>query len=118
MANAAITALTGTNLPTFLTGKRIAGGFGPEGNNNSWELTLPELFNMAMGGSGGMSEDWQKRGIVQAVRKNLNANGLMAAGQLIAIPIAFKVGRKVLAKPLINPTNRMLKSVGIKEVKL
>ena len=118
VANAAIGGMFGTNLPTFITGKKVGKGFGPNDQNNSWELTLPEMFNMLMGGTGGMSKDWQQRGFVEAVQRNIKANGLTAAGQMIGIPIAFKIGRKVLSKPLINPTNRALRDMGLKEVKL
>lgn len=121
VANAAILGLFGTNLPTFLTGKNVAGGFGANGNNNSWEITLPELGNMAMGGTGGIAGNFQyggETGLMAAVRKNIKDNGWNAMTQIVAVPIAFKVGRKLLAKPLINPTNRVLKQVGLDGVKL
>jgi hypothetical protein len=35
---------------------------------------------------------------------------------MVVAPIAFKVARKVLARPLINPTNRLLKSAGLASV--
>ena len=40
------------------------------------------------------------------------------AFNLIAIPVAFKVGRQVLAKPLINPVNRQIRALGVKGMKV
>jgi len=81
-------------------------------------ITIPELFSMMSGGTGGMSPSFQKStGITGSIKKNLETNGLMSLGQMIAIPIVFRMARKVLAKPLINPTNRMLKTAGL-DVKL
>ena len=117
VANAAIAGIFGTNLPTFLTGKNMLGGFGENGNNNSWEITLPELGNMLMGGKGGVADSYVG-GFPAAIRKNIKANGFSSIVQMLLIPAAFSVGRKVLAKPLINPINRAARSVGIKEVKL
>ena len=111
----------GTNLPTFLTGRNIGGGFGSNNANNSWEITLPELGNLIMGGSGGIAGSYSyggETGLMAAVRKNIKDNGWNAMTQIVAVPIAFRVGRKLLAKPLINPTNRVLKQVGLDGVKL
>jgi len=121
IANAAITGLFATNLPTFLTGRDIGGGFGANDTNNSWELTLPELANAMLGGTGGVNAKFkfnEEGGVMGAIKRNISTNGMSALTQVVAIPIAFKIGRKLLAKPLINPTNRMLKQVGLKEVKL
>ncbi len=43
-------------------------------------------------------------------------NGVKMAAQIILIPAAFKVGKKVLAKPVIRPANRMLKMRAFKGV--
>jgi len=118
VSNAALRAFTGTNIPTFLTGRKIGDAFGPNGTNNSWEFTAKELIDLAMGGGGGMSADWQKRGIAQAVKTNMKEYGGNAVATAILAPLAFNIGRKVLRKPLINPTNRALKAIGVKEVKL
>mgnify|MGYP003658435840 CR=1 FL=1 len=120
VANAAINGLFAVNLPTFVTGKNILGGFGGDNypdSNNSWEITLPELGNILMGGTGGVNKSFVG-GFPAAIRKNIRDNGFSSIVQMLLIPAAFSVGRKVLAKPLINPTNRMLKQVGLKEVKL
>ena len=121
VANAAVRGLTDVNLPTFLTGKNIGGGFNANGKNNSWELTLPELVNAAMGGTGGVAGSYSyegEGGITGAIKRNIKTNGIDTAVSLVTIPIAFKVARKLLAKPLINPANRAMRAAGIKEVKL
>lgn len=121
VANAAITGLFGTNLPTFLTGKNVGGGFGSNNMNNSWEITLPELGDILMGGSGNIASNFTvdgQTGLMAAIRKNVKENGWNAMTQIVAVPIAFKIGRKLLRKPLINPTNRVLKQVGLDGVKL
>ena len=43
------------NLGTFVTGRDVAGGFGENGKNNSWEITGKELINLITGGTGGIS---------------------------------------------------------------
>ena len=120
IANAAVRGLFGVNLPTFLTGKDIAGGFN-NGANNSWEITVPELFDMLTGGTGNIATNFGfegRTGLPAAIRKNIKDNGFDALVQMALIPVMFNVGRKVLRKPLLNPTNRALKSIGIKEVKV
>ena len=121
VSDAAIRAMFGTNLPTFLTGKNMLGGFGANTDNNSWEITLPELGNMLMGGTGGISANAKfegEGGLSGMIKKNIRDNGFSSLVQMVTIPIAFRVGRKILSKSIINPANRMLKQVGIKEVKL
>ena len=119
VANAAVRGLFNVNLPTFVTGKDIAGGFA--GDNNSYDITIPELFNLAMGGRGGIVPSFThegEKGITAVLKRNVQKNGVEAVISMVAIPVAFRLGRKILSKPLINPTNRMLRSVGVKEVKL
>jgi len=116
VASAATQGLFGTNLAQFITGKNIGPWSNTSDNrNHSWNLTGPELINALMGGSGGMSSSYS---VMEAMKRNIKMNGLNSVIQMVAIPLAFKVGRKVLAKPLINPINRAARSVGIKEVKL
>ena len=121
VANAAITGIFGTNLPTFLTGKNIGGGFGSNNANNSWEITLPELGNMLMGGTGGIAGNFTvdgRTGLPAAIKKNIKDNGFDTMVQLALIPVGFRIASKVLRKPLLNPTNRALKTIGITEVKV
>jgi hypothetical protein len=65
-----------------------------------------------------MSSQWQEYGIQKAFEKNLKENGAMMLATVIGTPILFRFGKKLLNKPLILPANRMLRSAGIKEVKL
>ena len=118
VANATTNWLFDTNLPTFLTGKNIAGGFGANGANNSWEITVPELFNLALGGSGGISSKTFPDGLMGAVKRNLRTNTLRQGAVILGAPLAFRLGKQFLAKPVIRPANKLLKSVGIKEVKV
>lgn len=111
-------AIFGTNIPTFFTGREVMGGFGANGVNNSWEITGKELLDMAMGGTGGQSGDWQEKGLGGAIKKNLEHNGARALATAVVTPLVFRFGRRLLSKPLINPANRALKSMGVKEVKL
>ena len=74
-----------------------------------------------MGGDGNIAGNFSyggEKGLMAAVRKNVKEKGWNAMTQIVAVPIAFKIGRKLLRKPLINPTNRVLKQVGLDGVKL
>jgi hypothetical protein len=55
---------------------------------------------------------------MKALKMNLKENGAMMAVTVIGTPILFKFGKKILNKPLILPANRLLRSAGIKEVKV
>lgn len=86
------------------------------GWDNSWEVTGTELLGLLMGGKGGVADSWKYKGqggIGAVVKRNLSVNGGSMLFQLIAIPIAFKMGKKLLSKPIIRPANRMLKMAGI-----
>lgn len=85
------------------------------GAGNSWTLSASELIQSALGDSSHMSSQWQGMGGVSAsVKHNLKRNGAMMAFSLIAIPVAFKYGRKILGKSLIRPANRLLAPAGVK----
>ena len=91
----------------------------PGGQNNSWELTLPELVNAAMGGSGNISATGFPGGVPEVLKRNLKENGLKMLGASIFIPIGFKLGTKLLRKPVITPMNKLLKMSGLgSEVKV
>lgn len=112
VANAVTRGLFDTNLRTFVM---------PTSGNvkqwdNSWEVTAPELFNLALGGSGGM--DTKNYDLIKVVKRNMQANGLQAVATAVLAPMAFRFAKQVLSKPVINPANRMLRRVGIKEVKV
>ena len=108
MLNAVTKGLFDTDLKAFA-------GFGEKSEyDNSWEITATELFSGLFGGTMGMSSDWQQRGLMKAIQRNLKSNGGMMVAQLIGIPIAFKYGRKLLGKSLITPANRLLKPAGVR----
>lgn len=125
IANAATRAFFGTNLQTFMldgwarpiTGNvdAPAGATGwakyAGGSNNSWELSAAELIRgIVPGGQGfGMGGTWT---IAKAVKHNLQQNPDALATMVLA-PVGFKVAKKILAKPLINPLNRGIKMLGL-----
>lgn len=49
------------------------------------------------------------------IMNNLQANWVTMTGQMILIPLAFRVGKR-LATPTINQTNRLLRDVGVASV--
>jgi len=119
MANLGTRSLFGVSIAEFLTGQVTSGRSAKSrGRNNSWEITLPELINGLMGGKMGMQPNWQAKGLGGAIQKNLTDMQWNEWVKFITIPIAFRVGRKVLAKPLINPINRGLRNLGVKEIKV
>jgi len=90
------------------------------------QITLRELLSGATTGDYGTTYSATYQGkkstygnsIGEQIKANIKANGLMMAFNLIAIPVAFKVGRQVLAKPLINPVNRQIRALGVKGMKV
>tara|TARA_Y100000310_G_scaffold330997_1_gene403744 strand:- start:456 stop:890 length:435 start_codon:yes stop_codon:yes gene_type:complete len=48
-----------------------------------------------------------------AIKTNLRNNGARMVGTAIIVPVVARVGKKLLAKPLINPINRVSKQLGI-----
>ena len=107
-----------TNLGTFVTGRNVAGGFGPGGKNNSWEITAPELFSLLLGGKGGISSNSFPDGFQQVVKRNIRENGFSQGLTILAAPFLFRTAKNVLRKPVLNPANRVLKMAGIKGVKV
>jgi hypothetical protein len=117
VANAVIQGVTDVPIPTFLG---LDDNYGGDGTNHSWDLTLKEVLGRATGSQG----DGIHRvgafagGIPAVVKRNLKENGAAMAMQVVGIPIAFSVAKKLLSKPVINPANRMLKQIGVTGVKL
>jgi len=109
----------GVNLPTALGLRQDFGG-GMTAGNNSNEVTIRELFDAAMGGSGGVGSSYAAvhGGIPSILKANAKKNAGMIAMAVIATPIMFKVGTKLLRKPILTPANRLLKSAGITGVKV
>jgi len=89
--------------------------------NNSNELTASEIFARVFtkGSTGGMGAGWiEKGGIPYVLKRNLKEQVPLLLTATIGVPLAFKFGKQILAKPLINPLNRTLKMAGIKGVKV
>jgi hypothetical protein len=121
VANSITNGMFNTNLLEFVTGNtnpaRAGGDWGTDG---STVLSLPELLginrkgvNVGFGGNYGAGFDLQS-----VLAKNFKENWAQMAMGVILIPVAARVITKVIRKPVILPANRMLKSVGIKDVKL
>jgi hypothetical protein len=120
IANAITRGVAGTNLVPFLTEGwlREATSGSVYGSGNSWTFSAKELIEGVAGGNFGMSSQWQGFGLQKAFETNLKANGAMMLATVVATPIAFKLGKRLLNKPIILPANRMLKAAGIKEMKI
>ena len=117
VANAVTMGLFNSNLQDFFTGNRD--GVYRAGSDGASRLTLPELLGVgaiAVGGNYGGHKTYSD--FPSTVKENFKQNGPLMMAQMIGIPIAVNVAKKFLAKPVINPANRMLRSVGIKEVKI
>ena len=48
-----------------------------------------------------------------AIRYNFGQNGAQMLATMLLTPIAFKMGKKVLAKPVIRPARKALKMAGL-----
>ena len=83
------------------------------GMNNSNEVTLKELIDIAMGGEGGIYAKSFPGGLSEVLKSNIKDNAVTMATSAIAIPIAFRVGKKLLRKPIITPANRLIKMAGL-----
>jgi len=107
LANAVTTAAFNCSLPTFIMGTK---NFGSDGSS---VMSLPELLGVGsakFGGNYSTGNSFQNQ-----IVENIKTNGVSMATQLIAIPIAFRVGGKILSKPR-SMTNKMLRmsSLGVK----
>jgi len=113
LANVMTTGLFNTNIQQFITGNTGSAAFGFDGSET---MSLPEILGVgskvAFGGNYGSGKSFMGE-----VKKNLEANWMTMAVGLVAIPIGFKVVSKVTSRPRAQ-ANRLLRNVGIKEVKV
>ena len=117
VANAVSNGMFGVGLPTFLGfAENFAGGYNEKNHSN--EVTLKELFDVGQGGTGGIFAKSFPGGMPQVLMSNFKNNWLMMGAQVIGIPIAARVITKAIRKPILTPANRMLKQVGITDVKV
>ena len=118
--NAVTTSVFDSNIQDFFTGKQ--NGVYRAGGDGGQRLTLPEIIGIS--GSGGIGGTYSASGkgvqsMTEAMQYNLKRNGMSLVVQLVAVPLVFKYGKKILAKPIINPANRIIRNqLGIKEVKI
>ncbi len=113
VANSITQGMFNTNLVEFVTGNTGTAKFGSDG---SYTMSLPELLGVGsvkFGGNYGAGINFQS-----ALMRNIKDNWAQIAMGVIFIPVAANVLTKVIRKPIILPANRMLKSFGIKEVKV
>ena len=109
--NAVTQGLFDTNLKEFA-------GFGDRtSTDNSWEISATELFGALFGGNAGIGSTWgsgtYSPTVSGVIRRNLKENGGMMLAQIIAIPIAFKYGRKLMKKP-IAAANKLIAPAGVR----
>jgi len=106
--------LFNSNLGDFLTGRRD--GVYRAGSDGAARLTLPELLgagSIALGGNYGSNPSASYDGLAATLKTNLTKNGAMMAAQVIGIPLITRFAKKALAKSLIRPTNKVMRTVGI-----
>lgn len=114
--------LFNSNLGDFLTGRKD--GVYRAGADGGHRLTLPEILgagSIAFGGryaSKGGTPLAGYENFSQTLVTNFWKNLPMMGAQVIGIPIGVRIAKKFLAKPIINPTNKVIRKVGITEVKL
>lgn len=120
IANMLSEGVMGVDLMTFAGLRQdFAGGY--SAGNNSDELTAREIFNGLTGmGSDGIyhgsdGKSWQG-GIGQVLASNARKNIGTILFATVAVPILFKTGSKLLAKPIRNPINKLLRqsNLGVK----
>ena len=129
VANAATRAVFGLPVDEFLLGgwsgikSRGTGTLANPGVNNSWGITAQELIQgIVPGGVMGFGQSGQGRwsndgaGLVAAIKNNMQQQGPQAITTMILAPVGFKVAKRLLGKPLINPANRLLKQAGLATV--
>jgi hypothetical protein len=113
VANAITQGAFNTNLVEFVTGNTGTAKFGSDG---SYTMSLPELLGVGsvkFGGNYGAGINFQS-----ALMKNIKENWAQIAMGVVFIPVAANVVTKLIRKPVILPANRLLKQVGLKDVKL
>ena len=121
MANVVTTQVFGADLRTFITGRT---GTSTIYNPNTADaiVTLPEILGIdQMGFRNGQPSVYKSVDAgfqMDKLKSNIKANAVPLVTQLVAIPFAFRMAKRLTAGSIVNPTNKMLRTVGIKEVKL
>jgi len=121
VANLATTTLLGVNVRDFfLAGttfsNKYSSGYqsGGQGTgNHNYQITLNEILR----GSQYPSKGANPVGFGTAITKNAKDNAMTLIGGAILIPIGFNLVKKITSKPRAQ-TNRLLKNIGIKELRV
>lgn len=128
LGNAVTTGFFGMPIGSFITEgwltpatKKGGSGLGGWGSGHSGRISAAELFGGLFGGTFGVGPTATHTSVGSAIRSNLTFQptgdmtnqGAKMIVSLIAIPAAFKIAKRVLGRPLINPLNRGLKNVGL-----
>jgi len=119
LANVVTEGLFKTNLKDFIMGTRD--GKYVAGFDGGTRLTLPEILgigkNVALGGNYGSSPQAGFENFTSTVWSNAKLNAETMIPSLILIPIGFTIVKKMTSKPRAQ-ANRLLKNVGLKEVRV
>jgi hypothetical protein len=114
LANAVTTGLFGCDLKGFLTGLGDNNKYNPS-VDGARVMTLPEF--LGAGPAGKLGGNYGTSTFQESIMANIKANGVMMATQLIGIPIAFRVGSKLLKKPRAS-ANKLMRDVGLDGVRV
>ena len=106
VANAVTEGLAGSNLWEFASGR--SNGRYRAGADGSTRLTLPGLITGETFSSGSSVQS-----VSDAIKYNFKKHGMQMIGTVILTPVLAKMGKKVLRKSVLTPTNKLLKTTGL-----
>lgn len=115
VANVVTREAFNSNPIQFLTGwsKETTGGYGYRaGRDGTTVLTLPEILTGIKIGSSTAVNPTVSSIVQFNLRQNNNEGYMKLAAGVIGIPIAFRVGSKLLRKPRAS-ANKLLKMTGL-----
>ena len=132
IGNAFVKGATNANLYQFFTGRVDSGtALGTYYNPTTKDdiITLPELLGIdrsrqqittTAGQSYNLGPMTATPGLqLEKMKSNIQANAFNMVGTAIVVPIAFKLGKKVLSKSgVTRSANKVFKMVGLSEVKV
>jgi len=105
VANAVTQGLGNANLMDFITGRRD--GKYVAGTDGTMRLTLPELF------TGVTTSNNYDGGLGSILAHNFKKNAVPMLATVFVAPIAAKMAKKVLRKPVLTPLNKVIKQTGL-----
>jgi len=119
LANVVTEGIFNAGLKDFIMGTRD--GTYVAGRDGGSRLTLPEILgigkNVAVGGNYGSPPEAGFENFTSTVVSNATNNAMTMIPSLILIPIGFTIVKKMTSKPRAQ-ANRLLKNVGLKEVRV